>query len=84
MIYFHVQRLSGGFVLTCAVGVVGFIIFSTKMSVVSGIVFFLYIVAIAMYLNILGMWNTLLEELAYMLTGNLQASWQPCTNTAVL
>lgn len=59
MIYFHVQRLSGGFVLTCTVGVVGFIIFAVKINVVSGIVFFLYIVAIAMYLNILGMWSTL-------------------------
>lgn len=54
MIYFHVQRLSGGFVLTTVVGLVGFIIFTLKMDVVSGVVFFLYLVAIAMYLNILG------------------------------
>lgn len=54
MIYFHVQRLSGGFVLTTIVGLVGFIIFTLKMDVVSGVVFFLYLVAIAMYLNILG------------------------------
>lgn len=59
MIYFHVQRLSGGFVLTCAVGIVGFIIFTVKMNVVTGIVFFLYIVAIAMYLNILGVMATM-------------------------
>lgn len=55
MIYFHVQRLSGGFVLTILVGLVGFVIFAIKMSPVSGVVFFLYIIAIAMYLNILGM-----------------------------
>lgn len=54
MIYFHVQRLSGGFVLTVLVGIVGFIIFTIKMNVQSGIIFFLYLVAIAMYLNILG------------------------------
>lgn len=54
MIYFHVQRLSGGFVLTSIVGIVGFIIFTLKMDVVSGVVFFLYLLAISMYLNILG------------------------------
>lgn len=55
MIYFHVQRLSGGFVLTTIVGIVGFIIFALKMDPVSGVVFFLYLIAIAMYLNVLGM-----------------------------
>lgn len=55
MIYFHVQRLSGGFVLTVLVGIVGFIIFAAKVDVATGIVFFLYLVAIAMYLNVLGM-----------------------------
>lgn len=55
MIYFHVQRLSGGFVLTVLVGIVGFVIFAAKVNVVAGIVFFLYLVAISMYLNVLGM-----------------------------
>lgn len=59
MIYFHVQRLSGGFVLTVAVGVVGFIIFTVKMDVVSGVIFFLYLMGIAMYLNILGVMATM-------------------------
>lgn len=59
MIYFHVQRLSGGFVLTVLVGIVGFIIFTIKMNVQSGIIFFLYLVAIAMYLNILGTFQPL-------------------------
>lgn len=54
MIYFHVQRLSGGFVLTTLVGIVGFIIFAIKMDPLSGLVFFLYLVAISMYLNVLG------------------------------
>lgn len=55
MIYFHVQRLSGGFVLTSMVGIVGFIIFSIKMDPVTGVIFLLYLVVIAMYLNVLGM-----------------------------
>ncbi|KAF3761887.1 family 4 glycosyltransferase [Cryphonectria parasitica EP155] len=59
MIYFHVQRLSGGFVITILVGIVGFIIFTVKVNVLSGIVFFLYLVAISMYLNILGVMATM-------------------------
>lgn len=55
MIYFHVQRLSGGFVLTVLVGIVGFIIFTIKVNVGTGIVFILYLIAISMYLNVLGM-----------------------------
>lgn len=55
MIYFHVQRLSGGFVLTLIVGIVGTVIFSVNNSVGTGFVFFAYIVVIATYLNLLGM-----------------------------
>ncbi|PSR81532.1 hypothetical protein BD289DRAFT_462063 [Coniella lustricola] len=59
MIYFHVQRLSGGFVITILVGIVGFIIFAVKTDPLSGLVFFLYVVAIAMYLNVLGVMATM-------------------------
>ncbi|KUI69718.1 hypothetical protein VM1G_05039 [Cytospora mali] len=62
MIYFHVQRLSGGFVLTVLVGIVGFIIFTAKVNVVTGIVFFLYLIAIAMYLNVLGVMATMHQQ----------------------
>lgn len=63
MIYFHVQRLSGGFVLTVLVGIVGFIIFTIKVNVGTGIVFILYLIAISMYLNVLGMPHRLLPYL---------------------
>lgn len=63
MIYFHVQRLSGGFVLTVLVGIVGFIIFTIKVNVGTGIVFILYLIAISMYLNVLGMPHCLLPYL---------------------
>lgn len=62
MIYFHVQRLSGGFVLTCLVGLVGFIIFATKLNVICGVIFFLYLIAISMYLNILGVMATMHQQ----------------------
>jgi hypothetical protein len=54
MIYFHVQRLSGGFVLTAAVGIVGLIIFIVKRSVGTAFVFLAYLVVISTYLNVLG------------------------------
>ncbi|KAJ4420671.1 hypothetical protein N0V82_004237 [Gnomoniopsis sp. IMI 355080] len=59
MIYFHVQRLSGGFILTSIVGLVGFLIFALKVDVVSGVVFFLYLIAISMYLSLLGVMATM-------------------------
>jgi predicted lipid-binding transport protein (Tim44 family) len=54
MIYFHVERLSGGFVLTLVVGLVGLIIFALKRSIAAAFVFLLYIILIATYLNVLG------------------------------
>jgi hypothetical protein len=57
MICFHVQRLSGGFVLTLLVGVVGLIVFSVRRSVAAGFIFLAYLIAISMYLYVLGMFN---------------------------
>ncbi|KAF4946020.1 hypothetical protein FGADI_11524 [Fusarium gaditjirri] len=59
MIYFHVQRLSGGFVLTLVVAVCGLVTFSLQMSVSAGFVFVAYIVCIATYFNILGVMSTM-------------------------
>jgi len=54
MIYFHVQRLSGGFVLSLVVGAVGAVIFGVKVSVNAGLTFMAYICLVSTYLNILG------------------------------
>lgn len=70
MIYFHVQRLSGGFVLTVLVGIVGFIIFTIKVNVGTGIVFILYLIAISMYLNVLGMSHYISLSLLDLLGGD--------------
>ncbi|KAF5000934.1 hypothetical protein FGRMN_1391 [Fusarium graminum] len=59
MIYFHVQRLSGGFVLTLAVAICGLVAFSLQKSVSAGFVFAAYIVCIATYFNILGVMSTM-------------------------
>nr|CAD70539.1 hypothetical protein [Neurospora crassa] len=62
MVFFHAQRLSGGFVLTLLVGLVGFIAFTVKTSVYAGLVFFAYLVLLATYLNILGIMATMHQE----------------------
>jgi hypothetical protein len=54
MIYFHVQRLSGGFVLTSVTAVVGLIAFTISHSIYTGLVFFAYLMAVATYLILLG------------------------------
>ncbi|KAF5664992.1 glycosyl transferase [Fusarium heterosporum] len=59
MIYFHVQRLSGGFVLTIVVAICGLVAFSLQKSVSAGFVFAAYIVCIATYFNILGVMSTM-------------------------
>lgn len=59
MIYFHVQRLSGGFVLTLVVAACGLFAFSLQRSVGAGFVFVAYIVCIATYFNILGVMSTM-------------------------
>ncbi|RGP77985.1 glycosyl transferase [Fusarium longipes] len=59
MIYFHVQRLSGGFVLTLVIAICGLLAFSLQRSVSAGFVFVAYIVCIATYFNILGVLSTM-------------------------
>ena len=54
MILFHVQRLSGGFVLSVVVAVVGLTAFCIRRSVASGFVFVAYLFAISTYLYLLG------------------------------
>lgn len=54
MIYFHVQRLSGGFMLSFLVGVVGAVIFGIKMSLTSAFTFLAYLMLLSTYLNVLG------------------------------
>ncbi|KAK1834098.1 hypothetical protein QBC39DRAFT_301394 [Podospora conica] len=59
MIYFHVQRLSGGFVLSFVAGTVGAVIFGVKVSVNTGLTFLAYLCLVSTYLNILGVLATM-------------------------
>ncbi|KAK3682047.1 hypothetical protein B0T22DRAFT_432377 [Podospora appendiculata] len=62
MVYFHVQRLSGGFILSFLVAVVGTIIFCIKTSVGPAFVFFAYLMLISTYLNVLGIMATMYQQ----------------------
>ncbi|KAK4173728.1 family 4 putative glycosyltransferase [Triangularia setosa] len=59
MVFFHVQRLSGGFALTLLVGVIGTAIHVAKVGVAPAFTFFAYIVLISTYLNVLGIMATM-------------------------
>ena len=54
MLYFHVQRLSGGFVLTVFAAICGLIGFTIRVNVYTGLVFAAYIIAVTTYLILLG------------------------------
>lgn len=69
MIYFHVQRLSGGFVLTLIIAVCGLIGFSVQYSVDVGFVFVAYLIAIATYFNLLGVMATMHQHRSPITSG---------------
>ncbi|PHH88176.1 hypothetical protein CDD83_7877 [Cordyceps sp. RAO-2017] len=69
MIYFHVQRLSGGFVLVLVVAAAGLIGFSVASSVAVGFVFVAFLIAITTYLNLLGILATMHQQNSPMTSG---------------
>ncbi|KJZ79799.1 hypothetical protein HIM_00513 [Hirsutella minnesotensis 3608] len=69
MVHFHVQRLSGGFVLTAGVAACGFIVFSAVESPTAGLVFVAFLVGITTYLNLLGILATMHQRHSPMTSG---------------
>ncbi|KAF2423713.1 hypothetical protein EJ08DRAFT_595586 [Tothia fuscella] len=59
MNFFLVQRLSGGFVISSIVSVVGLLILALRITFRTGIVFAAYLLILATYLNILGVMTTM-------------------------
>ncbi|KAK7432311.1 hypothetical protein QQZ08_001258 [Neonectria magnoliae] len=59
MVYFHVQRLSGGFILTLVISIVGFIMFTLRFSVGVGFVFVAYLVCVSTHFNLLGIMSAM-------------------------
>ncbi|KAH6983617.1 hypothetical protein BKA56DRAFT_672274 [Ilyonectria sp. MPI-CAGE-AT-0026] len=62
MIHFHVQRLSGGFILTLVISFMGFIMFTIRFSVSVGFIFVAYLICISTYLNLLGIMSTMHQQ----------------------
>lgn len=54
MIYFHVQRLSGGFMLSFAVALIGMAAFAARYDIYVGLIFAAYLVIVTTYLMLLG------------------------------
>ena len=54
MIYFHVQRLSGGFMLSFLVALVGLAAFTATYDIFIGLVFAAYLIIVTTYLMLLG------------------------------
>ncbi|KAK0707728.1 hypothetical protein B0H67DRAFT_543007 [Lasiosphaeris hirsuta] len=69
MVHFHVQRLSGGLILSLLVGVFGATIISIKVSHGPALTFFAYLVLISMYLNILGILATMHQPGSPLVSG---------------
>ncbi|KAH7134435.1 hypothetical protein EDB81DRAFT_903410 [Dactylonectria macrodidyma] len=59
MVYFHVQRLSGGFILTLLVSAVGLVMFTLRYNILIGLVFVAYLVCITTHLNLLGIMSSM-------------------------
>ncbi|KAK4208332.1 hypothetical protein QBC37DRAFT_453284 [Rhypophila decipiens] len=71
MIYFHVQRLSGGFMLSLTVGIVGGVVFGCKVSLSSALIFFAYTLLLSTYLNILGIMATMHQKGSPLSSGRI-------------
>lgn len=69
MIYFHVQRLSGGFVLTLVIAVAGLIGYAVEYGIEVGFVFAGYLIVIATYFNLLGVMATMHQSKSPITSG---------------
>lgn len=69
MIFFHVQRLSGGFVLTFLVALGGLVGFALQYSIAVGFIFAAYVIVITTYLNLLGIMATMHQHQSPITSG---------------
>jgi hypothetical protein len=69
MIYFHIERLSGGFVLTVIVAICGLVGFWVQYSVAVGFIFAAYLISIATYFNLLGVMATMHQRKSPITSG---------------
>lgn len=69
MVHFHVQRLTGGLVLSLGVAACGLIIFSVVYSVAVGFIFVAFLLGITTYLNLLGILATMHQQKSPLTSG---------------
>ncbi|KAG8411014.1 hypothetical protein J3459_016736 [Metarhizium acridum] len=69
MTHFHVQRLSGGFMLTLLIAIGGFVGFTIARSVTTGLVFVAFVISVTTYLNLLGIMATMHQQGSPMTSG---------------
>ncbi|OAA44132.1 Glycosyl transferase, family 1 [Metarhizium rileyi] len=69
MTHFHVQRLSGGFMLTLLVAICGLVGFSIARSITTGLVFVAFVIVVTTYLNLLGVMATMHQQGSPMTSG---------------
>ncbi|KAH7009665.1 hypothetical protein EDB80DRAFT_776044 [Ilyonectria destructans] len=69
MVYFHVQRLAGGFILTLLVAMAGLIMFGLRYSVEIGFVFVAYVICITTHFNLLGIMSSMHQHESPILSG---------------
>ncbi|KAM7186124.1 hypothetical protein V8F20_011530 [Naviculisporaceae sp. PSN 640] len=71
MIYFHVQRLSGAFMLSLTVSIVGGVIFGCKVSLSSALTFVAYTMLLSNYLSVLGVMATMHQKGSPLTSGRV-------------
>ncbi|KAK1753914.1 hypothetical protein QBC47DRAFT_429327 [Echria macrotheca] len=69
MVHFHVQRLSGAFVLSIIVGITGALLFYFKLSLGAALTFFAYFMFISTYLCLLGILSTMYQPMSPFTSG---------------
>lgn len=81
MVYFHVQRLSGGFMLTFVVAAIGLAVFAATYDIYIGLIFAAYLIIVTTYLMLLGKEVPVKFSEHARLTC-IQVSWRRCTSVA--
>ncbi|KAK3938628.1 putative glycosyl transferase [Diplogelasinospora grovesii] len=75
MVYFHVQRICGGLVLTLLVGVPGTVVFYFNSSAGVALTFLAYLFLVSTYLNVLGVMATM-HQYGSPLTSGRTVLWR--------
>ncbi|SPO01406.1 uncharacterized protein DNG_04082 [Cephalotrichum gorgonifer] len=71
MVYFHVQRLSGGFMLSFVVAIIGLAAFTARDGIYVGLIFAAYLIIVSTYLTLLGIMATMHQRGSPLSSGRI-------------